>query len=116
MDEFKQLLWWLYISLRTSLIFRFPHHFWDFSGTTFATPKPINKTHQCQLPSLLVSVVLHNPDGAIGLVQAVHALHDVTVAGLVLGLLVAGVRVLHFVRELVFGVGLWKKVIVNSNG
>uniref|UniRef100_A0A2H1W9R4 SFRICE_024529 n=1 Tax=Spodoptera frugiperda TaxID=7108 RepID=A0A2H1W9R4_SPOFR len=52
-------------------------------------------------PSLLVSVVLHDPDSTVGLVQTVHALHDVTVAGLMLGLLVTGVRVLHFVRELI---------------
>uniref|UniRef100_A0A2H1VFG1 SFRICE_020156 n=1 Tax=Spodoptera frugiperda TaxID=7108 RepID=A0A2H1VFG1_SPOFR len=33
-------------------------------------------------------VVLHDPDSTVGLVQTVHALHDVTVAGLMLGLVI----------------------------
>ncbi|XP_063361482.1 uncharacterized protein LOC134650456 [Cydia amplana] len=55
-------------------------------------------------PAMLIGGVMHDPDSAVGLVQAVVALHDVAVAGLVLGLLVAGVRVLHLVLELVFRV------------
>ncbi|XP_063361478.1 histidine-rich glycoprotein-like, partial [Cydia amplana] len=50
---------------------------------------------------LVVSRVMHDPDSAVGLVQAVVALHDVAVAGLVVGLLVAGVRVLHLMHGLV---------------
>ncbi|XP_061709483.1 uncharacterized protein LOC133519494 [Cydia pomonella] len=48
--------------------------------------------------------VMYDPDSAVSLMQAVVALHDVAIAGLVLGLLIAGVRVLHLVLELVFRV------------
>ena len=51
-------------------------------------------------------MVLDDPDGAIRLVQAVHALHDVTITRLVLRFLVTGVRVLYLVRELILGVRL----------
>jgi hypothetical protein len=51
-----------------------------------------------------VSGVLNLADGAIGLDQGVVAVHDVSVAALVLGLVVAGVGVGHGVREVVFGV------------
>ena len=44
--------------------------------------------------------------------QAVHALHDVTIARLVLILLVTGVRVFYFVLVLVFRVGLEKETEV----
>ena len=57
-------------------------------------------------PGVLVSGVVHDADGAVGLVQRVVALHHVAVAGLVLLLDVLRVLVLHLVRELVLGVRL----------
>lgn len=60
------------------------------------------------LPAVLITMVVDLPDGTIRLVQRVEALHDVTVARLVLRLVVAGVRILYFVREVVFGVRLLK--------
>ncbi|KAF4527593.1 hypothetical protein B566_EDAN016392 [Ephemera danica] len=53
-----------------------------------------------------ISGVVHGAGGAIGLQQAVVSLDHVTVAGLALALLVAGVRVSNAVLEAVFGVGL----------
>ena len=43
--------------------------------------------------AVVVGGVLHGPDGAVGLVERVRALHDITVAGLLLGLVVTGVSV-----------------------
>lgn len=56
------------------------------------------------LPGVFVSVVFDGTDGAIGFMQAVDTLDDITIAGLVLVFVVAGMRVLDFVLELVFGV------------
>ncbi|XP_063379441.1 uncharacterized protein LOC134666220 [Cydia fagiglandana] len=55
---------------------------------------------------VVVSGVLHGADGAVSLVEGVGALHDISVAGLLLGLVVAGVAVSHGVSVLVFGVFL----------
>ncbi|KAF9405907.1 hypothetical protein HW555_013533 [Spodoptera exigua] len=38
--------------------------------------------------TVVVGGVLHSPDGAVGFVERVRALHDITVAGLLLGLVV----------------------------
>lgn len=51
-------------------------------------------------------MVVHSPQGAVGLVQRVHAMHYVTVATLVLRLHVARVVVLHLVVERELGVRL----------
>ncbi|KAF9405906.1 hypothetical protein HW555_013532 [Spodoptera exigua] len=56
--------------------------------------------------TVVVGGVLHSPDGAVGFVEGVRALHDITVAGLLLGLVVTGVAVSYGVVVLVFGVGL----------
>jgi hypothetical protein len=55
---------------------------------------------------VVVTVVVDVPDGAVGLVQGVVPLHDITVAVLVLALDVAGVVVLYLVLKLIFGVCL----------
>lgn len=55
---------------------------------------------------MLVRVVLDGADGSVSLMQAVDALDDITVAGLMLIFVVTGVRILHFVFVLVFGVSL----------
>ena len=55
---------------------------------------------------MLIGGVLNGTDGAIRIVQAVHALNVLTVAGLVLVLVVAGVRVFNLVLVFVFRVGL----------
>lgn len=44
---------------------------------------------------MMVSGVCHFAEGAIGLEEGVFALDYITIAGLVLGLVVAGVRVLY---------------------
>ncbi|KAF9405910.1 hypothetical protein HW555_013536 [Spodoptera exigua] len=54
---------------------------------------------------MVVSGVFHSPDGTIGFMERVRALYDITVAGLLLGLVVAGVTVSNRVVVLVFGVG-----------
>lgn len=51
-------------------------------------------------------MVLDDPDGAIGLVQTVLALHGVSVAVFVLLLEVVSVGVFYFIGILVLGVGL----------
>ncbi|KAF9405909.1 hypothetical protein HW555_013535 [Spodoptera exigua] len=53
--------------------------------------------------TVVVGGVLHSPDGAVGFVEGVRALHDITVAGLLLGLVVTGVAVGYGVVVLVFG-------------
>ncbi|CAH0700067.1 unnamed protein product [Spodoptera exigua] len=53
--------------------------------------------------TVVVGGVLHSPDGAVGFVEGVRALHDITVAGLLLGLVVTGVAVSYGVVVLVFG-------------
>lgn len=65
------------------------------------------------LPRVLVTVVFNVSDGAIGLVQSVVTLDDITITVLMLGLDVSGVGVLYLVSELVFGVRLkyWKYFI-----
>ena len=55
---------------------------------------------------MLVSGVFNSADGAIGVMEAVHALNVLAVARLMLVLVVAGVGVLDFVLVLVFGVSL----------
>lgn len=62
---------------------------------------------------MLVTVVFNVSDGAIGLVQSVVTLDDITITVLMLGLDVSGVGVLYLVSELVFGVRLkyWKYFI-----
>lgn len=55
---------------------------------------------------MVVAVVVHGPQGAVGLVQRVHAVHHVAVATLVLRLHVARVVVLHLVVERVLGMRL----------
>ena len=56
--------------------------------------------------AVVVGGVLHSPDGAVGFVEGVRALHDITVAGLLLGLVVTGVAVSYGVVVLVFGVSV----------
>lgn len=51
-----------------------------------------------------ISGVVHDTTGAIGLHQAVLALHNISVAHLMLALVVAGESVLNAVREAVLGV------------
>jgi hypothetical protein len=58
------------------------------------------------LPRVFVPVVVDVPDGAVGLVQGVVPLHNITVAVLVLALDVTAVVVLHLVLELIFGMSL----------
>lgn len=58
------------------------------------------------LPVVVVSGVLDSSDGAVGLVEGVGALHHVSVADLLLGLLVTGVCVGDRVRVLVLRVSL----------
>ncbi|XP_053602886.1 uncharacterized protein LOC128670895 [Plodia interpunctella] len=53
--------------------------------------------------AVVVGGVLHGPDGAVGLVERVRALHHVSVAHLLLGLVVASVSVSHGVVVLVLG-------------
>ena len=55
---------------------------------------------------VVISGVLHGPDGAGSLDEGVGALYDITVAGFLLLLVVSGVSVSYGVVELVFGVGL----------
>jgi hypothetical protein len=55
---------------------------------------------------VFVGGVLDDAHGAVGLVQAVDALHDIAVARLVLELAIARVRVLHLILELVLRVSL----------
>ena len=55
---------------------------------------------------MVIGGVGHLAEGAIRLQQRVLSLHHITIAALVLGLVVASVRVLHGVRVLVFGVRL----------
>lgn len=57
-------------------------------------------------PVVVVGRVVHSPGGTVRFHQRVSTLDDVSVADLVLGLVVAGVRVLHPVRELVPGMSL----------
>ncbi|KAI8429083.1 hypothetical protein MSG28_007643 [Choristoneura fumiferana] len=57
--------------------------------------------HSGYLPGVMVAVVVHVPDGAVGLVQRVEALDDVAVALLVLRLVVTGVVVFYFILELI---------------
>lgn len=65
------------------------------------------------LPTVLVTMVVDLPDGTVRLMQRVEALYDIAVARLVLGLVVAGVRVLNFISEVVFGVCLQIMYCVN---
>lgn len=65
------------------------------------------------LPAVLVTMVVDLPDGTVRLMQRVEALYDIAVARLVLGLVVAGVRVLNFISEVVFGVCLQTMYRVN---
>lgn len=58
------------------------------------------------LPIMVISRVVDSAHGTVGLDEGVLALHDVTVAGFPLALLVAGVAVSDAVVELVAGVGL----------
>jgi hypothetical protein len=55
---------------------------------------------------VLVGGVLDGADGAVGVVNGVLALDNVTVAGFPLVLEVSGMRVVHCVVKLVLGVGL----------
>lgn len=55
---------------------------------------------------MVVAVIVHIPDGAVGLVQRVESLHDIAVPRLVLRLVVTSVRVRHLVLELVLRVRL----------
>ena len=55
---------------------------------------------------VVVSGVLHGPDGTVSLNEGVGALYDITVAGFLLLLVVSGVSVSYGVVELVFWVGL----------
>ena len=55
---------------------------------------------------VVVSSVLDLTHGAIGLHQRVVSVDRVTVAALVLGLVVTGVRVRHGVCKVIFGVSL----------
>lgn len=57
--------------------------------------------------AVLVSLVLDDLGAAVGKEHAVLALHEVSVAALLVGEVVAGFSVLHFVLELVLG-GLLK--------
>lgn len=57
-------------------------------------------------PVVLVRRVVHRPDGTVRLDQAVLSLDDVPVPGLVLGLHVAGVVVVHSVLERILRVRL----------
>lgn len=52
---------------------------------------------------VLVGGVVHGADGTIGLHQGVLALDGVAIAGLMLGLHVSGVEVIHSVLEGVLG-------------
>lgn len=58
---------------------------------------------------VVVGGVLHFTYGAVGFEERVLAVHDISVAALVLRLVVAGVSVRHGVRELVVGVRLCRK-------
>lgn len=55
---------------------------------------------------MVVSGVLDLADGTVRLNQGVASMDGATVAGFVLRLVVASVRVSHGVRVVVFGVGL----------
>ena len=55
---------------------------------------------------VVVSGVLHGPDGAVSLNEGVGALYDITVAGFLLLLVVSGVSVSYRVTEIVFRVSL----------
>lgn len=55
---------------------------------------------------VLVGGVVHGADGTVGLHQRVLSFDGVAVAGLVLGLDIAGVEVIHSVFEGVLGRGL----------
>jgi hypothetical protein len=59
------------------------------------------------LPRVFVTVVVNAPLGAVGLVQGVVPLNNITIAMLMLALDVAGVVVLYLVLELVLGVCLY---------
>ncbi|CAD0203843.1 unnamed protein product [Chrysodeixis includens] len=62
---------------------------------------------------VVIAMVVHVSDGAVGLVQGVAALHDVTVAVLVLRLDVTSVRVLDLIPELVLGVSVVIMMVVS---
>ena len=62
---------------------------------------------------MFVSMVVNVSDGAVRFVQGVLSLDAVTVAVLMLFLVVLGVRVLHFVLELVLGMSLEMNVMVS---
>ena len=55
---------------------------------------------------VVISGVLHGPDGAVSLDEGVGALYDITVAGFLLLLVVSGVSVSYRVTEIVFRVSL----------
>lgn len=63
------------------------------------------------LPSLFVGMILNNPDGTVGLVQAVLSLHIMTMTVLVMVLMIVGMRVLYFIGILVLGFSLKKMVL-----
>lgn len=58
------------------------------------------------LPIVVVSGVLDLAHGTVRLNQGVASMDGAAVAGLMLRLVVAGVRVCHGIRVVVFGVGL----------
>lgn len=55
---------------------------------------------------MFVSSVMNNPDSTIGLVKAVETFDNVSIAGLMLGLHVVSVRILHLIFERVFRMSL----------
>lgn len=61
---------------------------------------------------MFISTILHSADGTVGFMQAVHALHDITIAALMLVLVVTSVVILHFVLKLVFRMTLKYKKLV----
>lgn len=60
------------------------------------------------VPVVVVSGVGDLAERTVRLQQGVFALHDIAITDLVLGLVVASVRVFHRVGVLVFGVSLQK--------
>ncbi|XP_045446376.1 uncharacterized protein LOC123654520 [Melitaea cinxia] len=68
------------------------------------------------VPGMPVAMVVHLSFVAVGLVESVVALYDITVATLVLRLDVAGVMVFYFVVKLIFGVGLQLALLFISCG
>lgn len=63
---------------------------------------------------MLVSAVLNDPGGAVSFVERIEAMHDITIADLMMALIITRVRVFYFVVVRVFRVRLKiKKKFVN---